>query len=260
MLESTMTSPAKLSTDDLQTLWSQYQVTGSDQDREQLILHYLPIVKQVAWRQKRRLPSSVLLEDIESAGVIGLIEAIKAFNPQREVKFTHFCQFRIQGAIMDFLRRTDCMTRTQRNAAKHYVAACEQLSSEQGRTPTDAELRDKLKMNRTAYRNAAAAHRSMHDLSFSYLMYEEDTFTCPHSLDAGIEAVAHSELRDFVVESLPGTDQLIIILYYFEYMLMTQIGELLGLTESRVSQRLSRAMRKLRARMNGRTPTAPTPS
>ncbi|RME73230.1 MAG: FliA/WhiG family RNA polymerase sigma factor [Planctomycetota bacterium] len=216
---------------------------------------YLPLVRQTAERLYRKLPNSVDLEDLKSAGVFGLRDAIEGFDLERGVKFETYCTTRIRGAILDELRAVDWVPRLVRTKANKLSKAQQQLETLLGRQPTDGELAEALGMNlgelEAMVREANAV--TMVSLSEAWPGSEEDEHAlrkvdmlCDRREPEPMARIERKDLLEAATRLLNEKERLIVLLYYFEEMTMREIGLTLGLSESRVCQLHSRIMRRLR--------------
>jgi RNA polymerase sigma factor for flagellar operon FliA len=247
---------------ELRELWRRYKQDGDEAARERLVVAYSPLVKFIAGRMASGLPSHVEESDLISYGLLGLIGAIERFDLEREIKFETFAVARVKGAIIDELRSLDWVPRSVRARARDVERAHAELEGKLQRTPTDEEMANRLEMsieqfNDTLLEIANSSVLALDDLwtfadpeggggQISVL----DTIQDPSALDP--EAEAHtSELKDRLadaIEGLPDRERLVIALYYYENLTLREIGEVLGVTESRVSQLHTKAVLGLRSR------------
>jgi len=248
-----MTDPQQ----DIEHVWIEYKQTGDRRLRNRLMEHYLPLVRYTAERLSAKLPNEVDVDDLISAGIFGLLDAIEAFDLDRGVKFETYCSPRIRGAILDELRSMDWVPRLVRSRAQKLEAATKALKAELGRLPTDDEIARKLAISKAELekllRDANAVSlislsRKYHDRESSRELQEIDVLEDRHSEDPLVE-IQKRDLHDFLVNSLTRIERLVIVLYYYEQMTMKEIGATLDLSESRVSQMhssiLNRLMRQL---------------
>jgi RNA polymerase sigma factor for flagellar operon FliA len=249
--------------DDLQSLWLDFRRTKDKALRDRLILTYAPLVKYVAGRIGSGLPAHVDEGDLVSYGLLGLIGAIERFDPERDIKFETYAMARIKGAIIDELRALDWVPRSVRSRAREIERAIADLESRLGRAPTDEEIAkkigitvDELEDSLTQIsRSSIAALDELWTISgeggdqVSLLDTIEDT----EGPDPQTE-LAQTELREALGESiarLPEREKLVITLYYYEELTLREIGEVLGVTESRVSQLHTKAILRLKAHLAG---------
>lgn len=230
--------------DKLSQLWQQYLQTRAIHTRNQIFLHYLPEVRYAAERLAARLPRSVQMDDLLSAGAVGLIHAIERFDPARNTKFETYCTFRIQGAMLDMIRKSDFFGRLTRRKARRYYTALQKLEAFLGRPPTDEELAAELKMNLSEYYDYLKEVNTVHLLSLSREFAGSDGqgdfselsgITDTKSPDPALQAQIH-DLREYIRSGFSREEGLILTLYYQEGMTMKEIGLALGISESRVCQ------------------------
>jgi len=247
---------------ELRELWRSYKNDGDERARERLVVAYSPLVKFIAGRMASGLPSHVDEGDLVSYGLLGLIGAIERFDLEREIKFETFAVARIKGAIIDELRSLDWVPRSVRARAREVERAHAALEAEFGRAPTDEQMAEKLELSVEEFRDALLqiANSSVLALDDLWTFADPDggggqisvldTIQDPNALDP--EAEAHTaELKDRLadaIESLPERERLVIALYYYENLTLREIGEVLGVTESRVSQLHTKSVLALRSR------------
>jgi RNA polymerase sigma factor FliA len=247
---------------ELRELWRSYKQEGDERARERLVIAYSPLVKFIAGRMASGLPSHVDEGDLVSYGLLGLIGAIERFDPDREIKFETFAVARIKGAIIDELRSLDWVPRSVRARARDVERAHAALEAEFGRAPTEEEMATKLEVSVEEFRDALLqiANSSVLALDDLWTFADPeggggqisvlDTIQDPNALDP--ESEAHTaELKDRLadaIESLPERERLVIALYYYENLTLREIGEVLGVTESRVSQLHTKSVLALRSR------------
>ncbi len=247
---------------ELRELWRSYKDDGDERARERLVVAYSPLVKFIAGRMASGLPSHVDEGDLVSYGLLGLIGAIERFDLEREIKFETFAVARIKGAIIDELRSLDWVPRSVRARARDVERANAALEAEYGRAPTDEEMAEKLELSVEEFRDALLqiANSSVLALDDLWTFADPDgsggqisvldTIQDPNALDP--ESEAHTaELKDRLadaIESLPERERLVIALYYYENLTLREIGEVLGVTESRVSQLHTKSVLALRSR------------
>jgi RNA polymerase sigma factor FliA len=247
---------------ELRELWRRYKSDGDDRARERLVVAYSPLVKFIAGRMASGLPSHVEEADLISYGLLGLIAAIERFELEREIKFETFAVARIKGAIIDELRSLDWVPRSVRARAREVEKAHADLESELGHPPSDEEMGDKLGMTVEEFRDALLeiANSSVLALDDLWTFADPeggggqisvlDTIHDPNAVDPEVEAQT-TELKDRLadaIESLPDRERLVVALYYYENLTLREIGEVLGVTESRVSQLHTKAVLALRSR------------
>ncbi len=244
-------------------LWRKYKRTRDQALRDRLILTYAPLVKYVAGRLGSGLPAHVDEGDLVSYGLLGLIAAIERYDPDRDVKFETYAIARIKGSILDELRAMDWVPRSVRSRAREIERAMSELEAKLGRAPTDEEIASKVGISKDELeesltdigRSSIAALDELWTISGSggdqialIDTIEDTTLPEPQS------AFAHTEMREAVADAisrLPEREKLVITLYYYEDLTLREIGEVLGVTESRVSQLHTKAILRLKARLGG---------
>jgi RNA polymerase sigma factor for flagellar operon FliA len=243
---------------ELRDLWRRFKVEGDASARERLVVAYSPLVKFVAGRLGAGLPSHVEDADLISYGLMGLIGSIERFEPERGIKFETFAMTRIRGAIIDELRSLDWVPRSVRARAREIEAAQSKLEHELQRAPSEEELAAKLGFETEELRTSLLeiANSSVYALDELWTISDSsgdsvsllDTISDPRADDPQ-ESLASSEIKDRLTEgiaSLPEREQLVIALYYYEHLTLREIGEVLGVTESRVSQLHTKAVMRLK--------------
>ena len=244
----------------LQQLWTDYKSTGSSASREHLILHYSPLVKYVAGRVSVGLPQHIETGDLISYGMFGLIDAIDKYDLRREVKFESYAVTRIRGAIIDELRNLDWIPRSVRAKAKEVEHTYAALSAELQRNPTDEEVAARMNISTDDLSHIYSKVSYAHVLALDELLQGSeddsssklrDTLEDPEAIDP-VKMFEEHETKYFLaraIASLPEREKTIITLYYFEGLTLSEIGKVLGVTESRVSQLHTKAVIALRARL-----------
>ena len=247
---------------DTGALWKQYRKTGERALRDRLILTYAPLVKFVAGRLGSGLPAHVDEGDLVSYGLLGLIGAIERFDPGREVKFETYAIARIRGAIIDELRALDWVPRSVRARARDIERAIAELEKRLHRAPTDEEIATKLGLTQDELDS------SLSEISRSSIAALDELWTVSSGGDqvalidtiedtegpAPQTALAESELKEALgdaISRLPEREKLVVTLYYYEELNLREIGEVLGVTESRVSQLHTKAVLRLKSRLGG---------
>lgn len=257
----------KLSNEEVADLWQEYKqglVEGHKDERlrNKLIETYYSLVRYNAERVWAKLPEGVDLNDLISAGVFGLMDAIDAFDLERGVKFETYCVPRIRGAMLDELRTMDWVPRLVRSKASKLQAARKQAEAEVGRPPTDAEIAAKMEMTPEEFDKHKADAMAVGLVSLNKKWYETDSYKDVREIDIledikGEDPTLGIQKRDvmkLVTKGLNRNERLIVILYYYEELTMKDIGNTLGLSESRVSQMHSSIVARLKDQLGRRRP------
>ena len=248
--------------EETQAIWLEFSRTRDKSIRDRLILTYAPLVKYVAGRLGSGLPAHVDEGDLVSYGLLGLISAIERYDPSRDIKFETYAIARIKGAIIDELRALDWVPRSVRSRAREIERAIAELEAKTGLAPTDEQIAakigisvDELEESLTDIsRSSIAAHDELWSLSGEgdqiSLMdtIEDETGPRPEA------ALDQTEMREALADAiarLPEREKLVVTLYYYEELTLREIGEVLGVTESRVSQLHTKAILRLKARLAG---------
>jgi len=237
--------------------WNRYRKCSNDENRQMLLNKYLPLVRTVAARMAMGFPRSVDLSDLINTGVIGLIEAFGHFDASRGVKFETYAVPRIRGAILDELRALDWVPRSTRAKSREMEKAMVELENKLGRPPEKTELAKFLKISEEELHLAIDDVSSTNILSLDEVIYrEDDNRQVPrietvkdHATHTILGEIEKGELRSFLVvamDRLTEQEKLVIALYYFEELTLKEIGEVMSISESRVSQIHTRAVMKLR--------------
>ncbi len=227
------------------------------ENREQIIKDYVPLVKFVAHRIASRLPSHVELDDLINSGILGLMDAIEKFEPARNIKFKTYAELRIKGAILDGLRDLDWVPRSLRRKKKDIEGAYHSLEQQMGRAATDEEVALHLGMP------LEELHKNLDDLKGvtlgTFVEVGEDgegesliSFVPDPDAEDPSQTFQASEIKDILreaMELLPKKEKFVVQLYYFDELTMKEIGTLLNITESRVSQLHTKAMLRLRGKL-----------
>lgn len=237
--------------------WVRYRKHQCPDMRRRLLDKYVPLVRNVATRMAMGFPRSVELSDLVNTGVIGLIEAFGNYDPARGVKFETYAVPRIRGAILDELRSLDWVPRSTRAKAREIERAVVSLTNDLGRHPINSELAERLDLSEAELHRALDDVSSTSILSLDEVIYpDDDNRQVPrietvqdHSSHTVLAEIEQGELRSFLViamERLTQQEKLVIALYYFEELTLKEIGEVMSISESRVSQIHTRGVTKLR--------------
>ena len=250
--------------EDTPSLWNEFRRTGDRAIRDRLILTYAPLVKYVAGRVGSGLPAHVDEGDLVQYGLLGLMGAVERYDPSRDVKFETYAITRIRGSILVELRSMDWVPRSVRARAREIERAIADLESRLGRAPSDEEIAEKLGVSQDEL------DQSMTDISRTSIAALDELW----SSSSGEESIAlidtiedtegpqpqtelaQTEVREALGEAiarLPEREKLVVTLYYYEELTLREIGEVLGVTESRVSQLHTKAILRLKARLGGGT-------
>src|SRR5579883_2707061 len=243
-------------------LWSDYKDTGDRDARDRLILHYSPLVKYVAGRVSVGLPQTIEQADLVSYGIFGLIDAIEKFDPARKIKFETYAIPRIKGAIIDELRSIDWVPRSVRAKARAVEQAYAKLEATLHRTPTDAEVAAELGMTDSEFQSV------LRKISFVGVVALDEVFrgadrsdrstlgeTLPDSTAGPVDSFEVKETKEALVAAvsqMAEREKKVLTLYYYEGLTLAEIGEILGVTESRVCQIHTKAVLQLRAKLADR--------
>jgi len=242
------------------SLWAEYKEHGTSEARERLILHYAPLVKFVAGRVASGLPQSVDQADLVSYGIFGLIDAIEKFDLSRGFKFETYAISRVKGAIIDELRSIDWVPRSVRAKGRAIERAYSKLENELRRTPDDAELAYELGMTDGELSTALS------QISFVGLVALDEILAAGGERPGGstvgdmitdrlndpVEAYEVGETRLLLADAInraPDRERLVLTLYYYEGLTLSEIGDVLGVTESRICQIHTKGILQLRARL-----------
>lgn len=246
----------------LEELWRAYKETGDQRLREQLILHYSPLVKYVAGRVGVGLPSNVEQADFVSSGVFGLIDAIEKFDIDRAIKFETYAISRIRGAIIDELRALDWIPRSVRQKAKAVERTYATLEARLRRTPHEPEVAAEMGIaiedlhtifSQLSLANVVALDELLHPVGESGDRLSLMDTLEDHGADNPVEVAEDRELRRLLahaVNTLPEREKTVVTLYYYEGLTLAEIGQVLGVTESRVSQIHTKSVLQLRAKLS----------
>lgn len=236
-----------------------YRCTVDPKVKDEIVVEYAPLVKYIAMKIAARLPANIELDDLISCGVIGLMDAIEKFDPSRDNKFKTYAEFRIRGSILDELRAQDWVPRSVREKAKLVERAYAKLESELGRPATDDEMCKELHCSLEEFYDLLNKSKSVSvlniddsatfnrgDKKLMMGLLENRRSSNPYS------AVNYKRAQERIkegIKSLPEKQRLVLSLYYFEDLNLKEIGQVLDVTESRVSQLHTQAIMKLKAKL-----------
>lgn len=256
-----MSATTKLDEQKVRELWARYKHQGDQAARDRLILSYAPLVKYVAGRMSNGLPAHIDEADLISYGLLGLISALKRFDPERQIKFETYAISRIKGSIIDELRSLDWVPRSVRSKARDIEAVCALLENRLHRAPTDEEIADELHITVAEFRQSLTQISTTSVVALDELWPVSgsdgdrtaliDTIEDPKSNDPS-RMLDLSEIRTRLtaaIDALPQREKTVIALYYYENLTLREIGEVLGVTESRISQLHTKAVLRLKGRL-----------
>ena len=255
--------PVTIAPDDVEQIWIEFKKDITNQElRNRLVEIYLPLVKYNGERIWARLPEGVELDDLISAGVFGLMDAIDAFDLSRGVKFETYCVPRIRGAMLDELRTMDWVPRLVRSKASKLNEAIKNLEARHGRQPTEIELAAELQITVPELEKMILDANAVNLISLNKKWYETDSYKDVREIDIledkkgedPTKRIQKNDLMRLVTKGLNRNERLIIILYYYEELTMKEIGATLDLSESRVSQMHSSIVQRLKGQLLRRRP------
>ncbi|NBF40866.1 MAG: RNA polymerase sigma factor WhiG [Spirochaetes bacterium] len=241
-------------------LWKLYKETGDPEIRERLVRQYAPLVKYVAGKVAVGMPHNVEFDDLVGYGVFGLFDAIEKFDPEKHVKFKTYAVTRIRGAIFDELRSIDWVPRSVRQKAREIEETVRRLESSLGRAATDEEVAKELNMSVKEYEKTMLKVSGTSILSLNDVWYTgedndkvsiADSIESPQSLNPDV-IVEKDEIKRVIAQSikeLPEKEKKVLVLYYYEDLTLKEIGQVLEVTESRVSQLHTKAIMRLRTKL-----------
>jgi RNA polymerase sigma factor for flagellar operon FliA len=249
----------------LRELWHDFKATGEGQLRERLILHYSPLVKYVAGRVGVGLPPNIEQADLVSYGIFGLIDAIEKFDLDRAIKFETYAISRIKGAIIDELRAIDWIPRSVRYKAREVEKAYAALESKLHRTPTEAEVAGELGISLDELHTIFSQVSFVNVIALDELLNvggeRGDKLSLVDTLEDTkaedpVEAFETEETKFLLsraINTLPEREKIVVTLYYYEGLTLAEIGQVLGVTESRICQMHTKAVLQLRAKIAEQT-------
>ncbi|MCE5267010.1 MAG: FliA/WhiG family RNA polymerase sigma factor [Planctomycetaceae bacterium] len=255
--------PTTAAPEDVEQLWIDYKNDLSNQElRNRLVELYLPLVKYNGERIWARLPEGVELDDLVSAGVFGLMDAIDLFDLSRGVKFETYCVPRIRGAMLDELRTMDWVPRLVRSKASKLNEAVKTLEARLGRQPNENELAEEMQISVPELEKMILDANAVNLISLNKKWYETDSYKDVREIDIledkkgedPTRRIQKNDLMRLVTKGLNRNERLIIILYYYEEFTMKEIGATLNLSESRVSQMHSSIVQRLQGQLARRRP------
>ncbi len=245
---------------EIQKVWDQFHKTHDVESRNALMEHYRPLVQYAAIRLHNKLPDKVEVDDLVSAGIFGLMDAIDAYDPERGVKFETYCSPRVRGSILDELRSMDWVPRLVRARAHQLTKATQELEVNLGRKPTEKETAEKLQLGKVEFERLRRDANAIGLISLTNNYGESDGDKDIREIDIIQDKKSQNplieaqkrDLKNLLTKGLTRAERLIIVLYYYEEMTMKEIGATLDLSESRVSQMHSSIVARLKAQLNTR--------
>ncbi|MBQ6029407.1 MAG: RNA polymerase sigma factor WhiG [Treponema sp.] len=241
-------------------LWNEYKETRSPDLRDKIIRQYMPLVKYVAGKVSVGMPASVEFDDLVGFGQFGLLDAIEKYDPDKNVKFKTYAVTRIRGAIFDELRQLDWVPRSVRQKSREIEDTIGDLEARLGRTASDAEIAGKLGVSEEEYQQTVMKLSGTSVLSLNDVWYSGndndhmsigDSIESPSSLNPDV-IVEREEIRKIIIQAineLPEKEKMVIVLYYHEDLTFKEIGQVLEVSESRISQLHTKANLRLRAKL-----------
>lgn len=237
------------------------EVTRADQDnvddnhREELILKYAPLVKQIAERMAVRLPPNISKEELIGPGVLGLFDAINKFDSTRGIKFRTYASLRVKGAILDELRKMDWISRSVRRNINRIEDAIRTLELKLGRDPNNSEVAEEMGIDMDSYYRMVSRSQGVNLLSLDELMLDGSTPKVAKNASgqpSPIEELKVKEIKSIIMKALSTLskkEQIVMSLYYYDELTLKEISQVLSLTESRISQIHSKAIMRLRIKL-----------
>jgi RNA polymerase sigma factor for flagellar operon FliA len=241
-------------------LWELYRKTGDPEIRDMFVKQYAPLVKYVAGKVAIGMPHNVDFDDLVGFGVFGLIDAIEKFDPNKHVKFKTYAVTRIRGAIFDELRSIDWVPRSVRQKSREIEDTVHRLEASLGRSASDKEIADEMGMSETEFQKTMMKVSGTSILSLNDVWYTGedndkvsivDSIESPQSLNPD-SIVEKEEIKRVIVQAineLPEKEKKVLVLYYYEDLTLKEIGKVLEVTESRISQLHTKAIMRLRSKL-----------
>ena len=241
-------------------LWREFKKTKSTALRDKFIRQYMPLVKYVAGKISVGLPASIEFDDLVGFGQFGLLDAITKFDPDKGVKFKTYAVTRIRGAIFDEMRQLDWVPRSVRQKSREIEDTIGDLESRLGRPATDAEVAKEMNMSEEEFQQTVMKVSGTSVLSLNDVWYSGDdndhmsigdSIESPSSMNPDVQ-VEREEIRKVIIEAineLPEKEKMVIVLYYHEDLTFKEIGQVLDVSESRISQLHTKANLRLRAKL-----------
>ena len=241
----------------VEELWENWREYDDSQSYHQLVEHYIGIVDQIAYKMKGNLSSLVTMDELKSHGMIGFLDALKKFDHKRGLQFETYASLRIRGAILDGLRKNDWVPRSVREKAKKIEKAYYELEQKYLRSVTDQEVMEHLGMEQKEFYHSIQETSFMSCISLDEPVDEDQERTRSTLMadmkDTINEELDKSHLREVLmkaIERLPEKEKLVVSLYYYEELSLTEISEVIGLSTSRISQLHTKAIYRLRGSLS----------
>ena len=238
----------------------QSKKTLTFKERNDIIEEYLPMIQCVARRISSRLPANIQYNDLISSGVIGLMDAISKYDPSRNNKFKTYAEFRVRGSILDSLRSQDWTPRSIRDKAKKIHRTAKALELKLSRPPTEQEMADALEISLEGYHNMLNQTQevslvSIDESSLFYYIDKNVVLKMLEDTDSSLSQINQKSIHKIIIEAieeLPERQRMVLSLYYYEEFNLRKIGQILKVTESRVSQLHAQAIEKLKSKLMNR--------
>lgn len=232
-------------------LWNEYKKNNDKKTKNQLIVEYIPLVKIVSGRMYNFYGSKVDFEDLISYGVLGLIDSIERFDLNRNIKFETYAQIRIKGTIIDNIRKLDWIPRSLRKKSKDLQSSMLELENKLGHAPTNEELGKHMNMDTEEIEDLLSDISTFNVISLEDTLRGkgEGTINVKSKVDTPEDIIERKEVKDILaeaIENLPEKEQLVISLYYYDELTYKEIGHILKLSESRISQIHSKSILKMK--------------
>lgn len=241
-------------------LWAEYRKTKSPALRDKFIRQYMPLVKYVAGKVSVGMPGSVDFDDLVGFGQFGLLDAINKYDPEKNVKFKTYAVTRIRGAIFDEMRQLDWVPRSVRQKSREIEDTITELESRLGRTASDAEIAKEMNLTEEEFQQTVMKVSGTSVLSLNDVWYSGDdsdhmsigdSIESPASMNPDVQ-VEREEIRKVIIQAineLPEKEKMVIVLYYHEDLTFKEIGQVLDVSESRISQLHTKANLRLRSKL-----------
>lgn len=238
---------------DAHQLWERYAKEKTIELKNELVLHYLPQVKSIVLRLMPTYKAYSNYDDMLSCGILGLMDAVEKYDLKRDVKFEYYAAMRIKGEIIDSIRKQDWAPTSLRRKIKAIGNAYYELENQLGREPLDHEVARHLEMDEEELQSALGKSQMFNIIHFEEMiqndMWEQSIQSQSGSLEEEVEGREMIEILGSIIDNLPEKEKLVVTLYYYEEMTLKEVAAVLGVSESRVSQIHSKAVMKMRTKM-----------